>query len=595
MTSPIESLTNELFDMIIVHLISPEIANLLRCSTHLQHRLEPVLYGQKSQSDRAMHWACLKGVNNTIRRAALYGASITVSEVTRQKWSWEWDSNLNDTRRNWVSFTVKQLTFYLATKRGHLETFKLLLELGARLDDSNVDRKQVMRLLKFLCMEGNTSILCLLFESGVYAQIKSVSAADWCLTRIIKNATSPDLVRLLLDCGADPNHVEVIGKQRLSPISAAIIANSMPVFDLLLDRGADINGKDYHCPSALLPWNIPIFAAAQSMAKNGIIFLQKCLHNGANINHTAHLFRSRKSRGSNYLCSTPTPIYVYLDSINNWDVAQAIAPFKGLTFLLENGASLEFPTITHDSPYCSWRGFREPAMYETLLDKRGPKYLAVPEFFRTLELFTQKGISNEDFIRLSLKYKYDSKGQKSDLVIQGWKSLLLVLLQNKKTVEKGQLFVTYIDRMGKDNYRKYYPISSGIKPDPPRNLGSIQLATVDALVDSGIDINCRKDDPDGGTALHNICWVENFEESRQRIYRSCHFGDFPTRRYAEETQELVQLLMNKGANPMSLYQGKTTFEILLCNDEKFTKEGKEYILGLVDIMRRGVHKLEIRD
>jgi len=86
MSSPLESLSNELLDVILTHLHILAILNLMHCNTQLQQRLEPVLHGQQLQNDKAMRYACLNGVNTTIRRAALYGTSSTAPEVLIQRW-----------------------------------------------------------------------------------------------------------------------------------------------------------------------------------------------------------------------------------------------------------------------------------------------------------------------------------------------------------------------------------------------------------------------------------------------------------------------------------------------------------------------------
>ncbi|EPE09523.1 hypothetical protein F503_07299 [Ophiostoma piceae UAMH 11346] len=77
----------------------------------------------------------------------------------------------------------------------------------------------------------------------------------------------------------------------VSPLSAAILNDNHVVFDLLLRRGANINGVDLglkrHGPKKYA-LHIPIFAAAWMAARdytNGFRWLASCIANGADPNH----------------------------------------------------------------------------------------------------------------------------------------------------------------------------------------------------------------------------------------------------------------------------------------------------------------------
>jgi ankyrin repeat protein len=56
------------------------------------------------------------------------------------------------------------------------------------------------------------------------------------------------MVRLLLDCGADPNARALMGE---TPLMGAALGRSLEVIRLLLDRGADINAVDVTGATAL--------------------------------------------------------------------------------------------------------------------------------------------------------------------------------------------------------------------------------------------------------------------------------------------------------------------------------------------------------
>jgi len=95
------------------------------------------------------------------------------------------------------------------------------------------------------------------------------------------------------------------------------------IFDLLLEGRADINSKDHCSRCHLLRWDIPIFAAAQSMFKNGEEFCQNVY-----TNHVAHSFRRKRLRGLTYLYLRLYTIYTFRLSWYNksWAATQALAP-----------------------------------------------------------------------------------------------------------------------------------------------------------------------------------------------------------------------------------------------------------------------------
>jgi len=301
MASKLESFIPELLEVITGDLDSSDLARLLTCSKSFQQRLEPILYGSKDLSNRAMHWACLNGNLSTIHRAIAYGAFINAIETPHVM-----KGNPKP---------VKVLPLYLAARRSHADAFKLLLELGARVDDSDVDIRQLNDLMKCLCTSANFPLLAAFLKAGLDSQVRTRQCSEvaWPLIPAIRSGASLDIVRLLLDKGANPNQLQFCqGIITMSPLSSAIMANSVPLFNLLLESGAKIDGTDFRAVTRRA-LHIPIFAAAQAMARHahGRQMMQLCLDNGANINRRAtSMFNSNK-----YISRDTTPVLIYLDSI----------------------------------------------------------------------------------------------------------------------------------------------------------------------------------------------------------------------------------------------------------------------------------------
>lgn len=195
------------------------------------------------------------------------------------------------------------------------------------------------------------------------------------LARLVRAGAPVDLVRLLLDRGADPNGRGEGPEGALSPLSAAVLAGSAPVFALLLERGADINGrklgrrgqegdekgKDPETAAttrtgmAVSEWPpfrvffIPSFAAAYAMARRhprARSMMQLCLEAGADINEGV-LVRRRMWRGipmsGGWLENTVlTVLSAYLESIESWDNNEGRKNPSG------GGRKQESPEDSHD-------------------------------------------------------------------------------------------------------------------------------------------------------------------------------------------------------------------------------------------------------
>ncbi|RYP87130.1 hypothetical protein DL769_000589 [Monosporascus sp. CRB-8-3] len=420
----LDTLITEVFEMIVSHLCDSDIAGLSRCNKTLQLRLESVLYGSEERSNKAMLWACSNGVPNVVKRAAAYG--VHVSAPIEFLW------------RNGTRDEFRMLSLRLAAKSGHRDTFKLLLELGARVefpDQSFEIHGQTKNLLKRICQPRNTHLLRLFLDSDAASRLKREIVADRCLTLVIKSGPSPDRVRALLEYGADPYRMQQTGGQSPCPVASCILRNALPELDLLLSKGADIHGKRFRRPRKQQIWHTPVFAAAWQMARHGVSMLQLCLDRGANINHCAYVVAkgTRRNRGfySRYQHFTPMPVYVYLDSIENWDAGQTLPPTQGMKYWLIHGVVVTEGRAVHDGENCTCGQVTVSSMVNFLIDKWGLAQLREDEFFDTVKLLAQTGMGYRD--RRNLRNEHDESFRNQPHVIQRrWERILEILTPKEK-------------------------------------------------------------------------------------------------------------------------------------------------------------------
>lgn len=361
--SSIESLPTEVLDFITKSLRYPGLAALLQCSKCLYGRIKPTLYLSQDAQDLAMRWGCEKGNLQLIQLAASYGAS--------------------------VGWTKRRSTLQLAAKWGHVKAFELLLRLGARLDH-RLGAEQGRLFSRLLCSPGKEDILLAFLTAG----FASHPTIDLSIPTVIRSGGSHEVVRAMLDAGIDVNSHERWHKRGqkhiiVTPLSTAIFENAMPIFDVLIEKGADIHGTERCNPFGKMvpyPWREPlhlaVFAAAQSMHKYGIAMMQRCLDLGVDINYRSHTRSSPVA-----IVVYTTPLLIYLASIDSWSpdaVEPVLRPIDGVAFFLQHNAILEIPHCSeyqriHDEDVSSI------STIETLLDKWGLEKLADPEFFATVE------------------------------------------------------------------------------------------------------------------------------------------------------------------------------------------------------------------
>ncbi len=122
------------------------------------------------------------------------------------------------------------MPLHIAAEQGRPIVTKLLLEHGADVDSKDSRGKTP---LHAAIMSGKTQVAEFLIQHG--AEFKPNSLLD---DVVSNNLTDRDVIRLLLNNGADINHVTSQGD---TPLMAAIKQNNRVLVKLLIDNGADVN------------------------------------------------------------------------------------------------------------------------------------------------------------------------------------------------------------------------------------------------------------------------------------------------------------------------------------------------------------------
>ncbi|OQE18907.1 hypothetical protein PENFLA_c020G08004 [Penicillium flavigenum] len=561
----LDTLPAELLDAIVSHLRDRDFASLLATNKQLYHRLDSIFYGREHVMDLAMGWACSRGNSQAIRRLVSLGASTSVVEVST----------------SFLGCYIKTSTLHLAATKKQVETFRYLLDIGARLDHPDVDKGAIRHFISRICSPAHDwALLRLYLDAGIDHQLRMGHYRHHppftipLLGVISQSASASPLepVRLLLDRGGNPNEIfSFYGSRLVTPLTMAILEAHTEVLDLLIEKGGTIHGPHVTRP-VRQPWHIPIMAAAACMSSQGTAVIDRCLHHGADINHSTPKMAEEDYRGCRYY-RYMSPALVYIDSIHNWDEpTHALHPVDGLAFLASRGALLQQPIPIldrgdleriHRAPWvrCQWSPSK--MCLDFILEKWGLIKLATsPGLLLTVQYLLRHAVSVGTLAESFASYDFEESVY-IDLPVQvsaAWQGLLTYVLEDLK-VDPTTLLSQYILQKGLYIWNK-----------PLQKIGR---ATIERLLASGANINARMGSEDGPTALHAVC--EAF--SKELLSLEGRFHSYYWRQKIEIQATYLEYLASRGADFSIRIGGQTAREALLVNQADMPLEARQKMLS----------------
>ncbi|PYI10998.1 hypothetical protein BO78DRAFT_393507 [Aspergillus sclerotiicarbonarius CBS 121057] len=359
----LDLLPQELLDEIVQHLSLTSLARLASCNKTLCRRFEPLLYSRDDACNQAMIWACTRGYVSAIRRlVSNYRVPVSTVDIHFPSRTWSRREN----KWTCIDRSAKVLTLTLAASRAQVNAFRVLLDLGARIDIPGLRRESVPRLINGITqpVDGDWKMLRLFYNAQLHTQVIQEGRGEPALPllRLVGRAspTPPvDPVRLLLSLGADPNILQqpydLSRRMIYTPLTAAMSQHGYDpteVLEILLKHGADIHGPELDRPVDRAR-HIPIFVAAESMATYGTKLVQWCLIHGADINQSVIVFDQLHYNGwsswsTGRLYYTATPALAYMQSLHRTAFETdskygPVYPLQGLIYLFTHGAIIDPP------------------------------------------------------------------------------------------------------------------------------------------------------------------------------------------------------------------------------------------------------------
>lgn len=505
-----------------------------------------------------MKWACRSGSAVAIRVAVRLGASVSAVPVGSVAAALAASRPVGLVGAAGASLgatgdavVVKALTLQLAAKARHVDTFALLVSLGARLDEPGTSFASIRALVR-LVTQGRDApgLLRLFFPAGANAPRLASQLGQDMLDEMLlallegycspgtrppsSDVSTPDeylgFARALLDAGANPDRFRSFRGRSTSMLSAAVKTLSPELVRLLLDRGTSPDGPRGLQPPPLAdaPFQIPLCAVAYTLATSllnpsaqaalrqiaGIL-----LDHGADINISVPYFQRH-----GWNISFTTPLLVFLDTVNGWDDDDngGRHALDALRFLLDRGSNPDDPPM-HPG-FESWSEPMNPSVVYSallrsgrfsfgtarvdpvrdLLDKWGVGKVASPVFMSALELLVAHPDRRGGVVVVAedlAKHEYSvpppspsgsptgTSTPNRDAVVDAWSRLISLIIRHLTPHELGEFLYAYTVRTA--TCPATAPRSRFVCPYhyEQHEISDISKATVGVLLAAGADIN----------------------------------------------------------------------------------------------------------
>ncbi|KAI9162743.1 ankyrin repeat-containing domain protein [Paramyrothecium foliicola] len=576
-SSKLESLFDDIFYCLIHYLDMGDLAQLVVTSKTLANRLQPFLYGTPEARQKSLGWACINGHATIARHAVLCGAQVGV--VSSQ--------------------SSPVLTLYLAAKHNRPKLFNVLVELGARMDETVVEHLglQVKRIMYWLCRRRELhGCLGVVLDKRLDEQVKRLHCATiaWPLIPAIDGSVPISIIEKLCERGANPNQRRCYHDRDQTPLSAAILNGNVEAIELLIDKGALIPGNKRSTLSKS-PIYIPVFAAAKAMAISGTkrAVVTACLAHGADLNDRAvqrcnpRYYEDDQDmvyRISQKALYYPTsPLLTYLDNIPSWPSTAVDARLDDIDFFLSHGARVSIddckPLLPKPAHYVDV--LPSPSCVEFLLSKWGVRRLAEQGFTTILIHLAQQGGAPLTHKKLFIQNEwYDnqhSDNRHSHGIVTAWRCLVSAAVEHDLASTPGrttdaldQLLADLIaEKARKECFRK----------DAPR-LDDLCLATLEVLLQFGANINAPVLSR-GKTPLYDVCEYFSILSTNpdQWSGRALVSSSIVDRRL-----HLVKFLREKGADPQAKVGDTSATGLLAEGLDRASEWGRPFVLDVKKLL-----------
>ncbi|KAH8902834.1 hypothetical protein BR93DRAFT_962044 [Coniochaeta sp. PMI_546] len=564
MTSRLEALPKELLWQIVSYLCPLDGTRLLRCSKKLHSAAEVEVYRSKDVLNEAMLFACSFDRPDIIRLAASYGASVNIVYGTKA---------LRRARPVSIGQRSAILTLYLTALRDSIDSFRTLIELGARLDGPDlkglVSEDKLHDLIEAVIAKAghptSEAFFRLYLDAGLDQQVQALDKdgrVSYLLAPLVRFEAPLEVIQLFLDRGADPNrtHYNWVLKYSYAPLPEAISNRSFPAFRLLIERGASIHGvevREVNDPAM----HRPLFRVAQILAEDGFIkgapWIQACLDNGGDFNQVTEVMLNDQPGISHPY----TPLLYFIRTVDGewWDYEE-LKPVEGLKLLLNAGASPDglgrLATMYDNSSLDS----RKPMsclqlLLRTWRSRRSVQIVTNDTFRAAIELLIKHGAARNEMAFILAYYTAWDDCHKRPLKDLAGECILTTMLINDIPRQDASLVM----------WQYVWCMSVGFRGGPIC-AGELNTKVVRDIMARGADINdmhirggaddSEDEDAEPMPILHAVCRryagrLAMGDPGDPDPPPHCHYMAF------------FEWLIRQGANPNIRVNGRTAHDILV--------------------------------